>query len=138
MFGPPHSLIVGWPLDEIGPVLCEHYDLIYDPDWRQDDSKATWHVKLSERLKEHKGVEVFIGWGENDWDEIKDGRFLIGVFYHLEGIEHTEEFDSLAPFLRYLKEQNVKPPVARNYFYAGDEACTWAVDCEEWPAFLER
>lgn len=134
----PHSMIVGWPLDEIGPSLCEHYGLTYDAQWRHNDSKATWHLELNKHLAEHKGVDIFISFGESDWDEIKDGRYLLGVFYQFEGIEHTEEFHSLAPFLNYLETNNVKHPLAWNHFYDGSAGWGWAVDHPEWMEFLSR
>jgi hypothetical protein len=137
VFDGPHSMVVGWPLDELGPLLCGHLNLEYDENWRHSDSQSTWHLSVEQWIE---GIELLISYNENDWSEIKDGRFILGVIFGLEGADDLEgvEFFGLRDFNKFAKQNNIQLPRASVFFYDGEESFGWAVDTSEWEDFKKR
>ena len=137
MFSEPHSMIVGWSLDEIGPLLCQHLNIEYDENWRRSDSMATWQLTVKQWIE---GAEILISYGENDWSEIKDGRFLVGVFFDLDNADDLEgvDFVGLRDFNNFAKQNDIELPRANIFFYSSDQTWGWAVDTGEWHEFKKR
>ena len=134
-----HSIMIGWPLDELGPLLCAHLGLNYDENWRHPDSKSTWHLSVYEWIE---GIDLMISYTTDDWGEIGDGRHILGVFLSLlpEHIADLEgvEFYGLKRFSDFAKQNKLELPPAHTYFYENDQAFGWAVDTFEWSSFKER
>ena len=138
MFDDPHSMVVGWPLDTIGPVLCKHLNIEYDENWRHPDSKSTWHVTVEQWIE---GADIFISYGENDWDEPGYGRFILGVPFDVANAADLEgvEFFGLRDFNNFAKQNNIQLPPASIFCYSGEECWAWAVDTAEWELdFIKR
>ena len=137
MFDDPHSIVVGWPLDTIWPLLCQHLNIEYDENWRHPDSKSTWHVTVEQWIE---GAELLISYGEDDWEEINDGRFILGVPFDLANAADLEgvEFFGLRDFNNFAKQNNIELPPANIFYYCSDQAWGWAVDTMEWQLDFQK
>ena len=134
----PHSVVFGWPLDDIGPILCDHIGLDYDQDWRLPDSTSTWHLEIYEWLKE-KGLDLFISFGQDDWGESRDGRYILGENFALVYEELVAGCKTgLKDFLDHATQKEIELPPIQNFFYFGDESYGWAVDTYEWMEWKAR
>ena len=112
----PHSMMFGWPLDDIGPILCDHIGLDYDQDWRLPDSTSTWHLDMYEWLN-GKGLDLFISYGRDDWGESRDGRYILGDFFefeHLEKFVAEGSMTGLKEFLDHATQKEIElPPIQK-------------------------
>ena len=140
MHDEPHSMIFGWTLDDIGPILANHIGEEYDENWRHPDSKSTWHLRLKEWLHgpSNSEAELWISFGDGDWGEIADGRYILGAALDCRTINGFEEFTGLQQFRDYAAQNNIELPPIQHFFYYGDQSYGWAVDTGEWFNFKKR
>ena len=137
MHDEPHSMIFGWPLDDIGPVLANYLGEEYDENWRHPDSKSTWHLRLDEWLQGKGEAELWISYGDGDW-EGGDGRYILGAALDCQTIVGFEEFTGLQKLRHYATQNNIELPPIQHFFYYGEQSYGWAVDTDEWQLNFQK
>ena len=121
MFDEPYAMIIGWTLDDIGPVICDYLRTDYDDNWRDPDSKSTWHIELMNWDK--NPLDLFISYGlDDDYSSDPEGRYLIGVHLSFELQDLTDAVHRLQGFLDLTKKEGIDLPGEEYFFYSGDAA----------------
>ena len=118
----PHSIIIGWPLDDIGQVICDHLGIDYDKNWRNSDSKSTWHIEL--KKWNNNRLDLYISYGlEDDYSfPGAEGRYLIGVHFNFDPIGLVNAGNQLQEFLDFEKKEGLDLPAQEIFIYSDEAA----------------
>ena len=103
MYDEPHSIIIGWPLDDIGQVICDHLSIDYDKNWRSSDSKSTWHIEFKKWNNDRVGFYISYGLEDDYAFPDAEGRYLVGVHCSFDPLDLVDAGNQLRQFLDFTE-----------------------------------